>query len=79
MKYIRPSETEYTVKEGTNNIVVKLESIPQYKLKGKVVNNMTGLGIAGANVSISQTIAGKYSDALNVKTTSDGRGDNFGQ
>ena len=72
MKYIQPTETEYTVKEGTNDIVVKLESIPQYKLTGKVVNNMTGLGIAGANVSISQTIAGKYSDALNVKTLSDG-------
>ena len=72
MKYIQPQETEYTVIEGDNNIVVQLQPIPEYKLKGQVVNNMTGLGIQGATVAVSQTIAGKYSNAVNVKTASDG-------
>lgn len=72
MKYIQPDQTEYIVLEGENNIEVKLKSIPVFKLKGQVVSNMTGLGIQGATVAVSQTVGGKYYNSINVKTSLDG-------
>lgn len=72
MKYVQPDVTEYTVKAGSNDITVTLEPIREFVLKGRIVNNMTGLGISGATVAVSQTLAGRYSDAINVKTQADG-------
>ena len=72
MKYLQPAPTVYTVNDGSNDIVVNLDEIPVYQLKGTVVNNMTGVGIHGASVSVTQLISGKYSSAMTVQTDANG-------
>lgn len=72
MLYNAPAMTEYTVKNGGNNVVCQLEAIKQLTISGTVKEALTGQALSGATVSVSQTFAGKYTKTINAKTDNKG-------
>ena len=73
MVYDTPLATEYTLKDGGNDIICQLDSIKQVQLSGKVKDALTVQPLNGAVISASQTFGGKYSKTLNAKTDKDGK------
>lgn len=72
MLYLTPDVTEYTVKNGDNNVVCTLTDIPQLVIEGKVLDAADGRPLSGATVGASQTFAGMYSNVVNVRTDATG-------
>ena len=70
--YIIPSETVFTVDSQTD-LSVTLQNLPTTVVTGVITNVTTGLPIAGANVSILQTVNGSYSKSQNVRTDLNGQ------
>lgn len=68
MEYVQPTDVSYDVKDENNNIVFTLSPIKQITMTGRIVDAATKLGISNATVSISQTLNGKYSKTIIVKT-----------
>ncbi|MBQ9820984.1 MAG: chitobiase/beta-hexosaminidase C-terminal domain-containing protein, partial [Muribaculaceae bacterium] len=72
MTYLAPHPTEYILKDGSNDVVCLLQPIAQVQMSGKVKDGVTGLPLADAIVSASQTFGGKYGKTLNAKTDRNG-------
>ena len=74
MQYLLPAEVEYTVDEGENTPTLSLEAIPTATLSGTVTDyNQDNAALAGAIVSISQTLNGQYTKTYSTKTDADGK------
>lgn len=67
MDYVQPADFSYVVGED-NDIVCNLAALQQTTLSGIIRDVTTGEAISGAVVSVSQTLNGKYSKAVSVKT-----------
>ena len=72
LKYLQPADAEYEIQESENIVKLTLQPFAEYVMKGKVENSLSGVSIRGATVSITQTLNGKYSDALTTATDVDG-------
>lgn len=72
MVYNTPLPTEYVTKEDGNDVNCQLLPIPQVQISGKVKDGVTGLPLADAIVSASQTFGGKYGKTMNAKTDRNG-------
>lgn len=72
MEYVQPSDYEYKVKEGDNEIVCTLSPIREITISGCIKDAVTKQGISGATVSISQMLNGKYSKTFIIKTDNQG-------
>ena len=71
MEYVLPTEQTYTI-GSSNALTISLATLPQTTLSGTVRDITTGQPVSGATVSISQSINGLYSKALNVRTDAKG-------
>lgn len=72
MQYTMPSQKEYVVSEGNNQVMIILEPIKQVTLSGCVKDLATKTVLNGATVAVSQTFGGKYSKTINAKTDAKG-------
>lgn len=72
MQYVMPSQKEYVVREGNNQVMMTLEPIKQVTLSGCVKDLATKTVLNGATVAVSQTFGGKYSKTTNAKTDAKG-------
>lgn len=72
MQYTMPSQKEYVVSEGSNQVMIMLEPIKQVTLSGCVKDLATKTVLNGATVAVSQTFGGKYSKTTNAKTDAKG-------
>ena len=68
VKYASLNATDYTVAEGNNTIICKLDAIQKIKLSGNVKDAATNLAISSAVVTASQTFGGKYTRTVSAKT-----------
>lgn len=62
----------HVVKEGDNTLSCTLTAIPEVALNGLVKDSATGLPLAGAFVTASQTFGGKYGATVSGKTDKTG-------
>lgn len=72
MQYQIPDTASYTVKDGDNNIVVKLQPLRQMTMKGKVHDGLTGMTLSNVAVSACQSFNGKYTKTTVAKTDNNG-------
>jgi hypothetical protein len=72
MVFEAPLPGKHTVRDGDNNVVCKLDSIPTTLLTGRVENSLTRQPVIGALVTATQTFGGKYSRTVTAKTDADG-------
>lgn len=72
MKYQLPEEVNYSVKASDNIVLVNLVPLPKATLMGRVVDLRDKSIIANAVVTLSQTLNGRYSKTMIVKTNADG-------
>ena len=72
MQYVMPSQKEYVVSDGNNQVMITLEPIKQVTLSGCVKDLATKTVLNGATVAVSQTFGGKYSKTTNAKTDAKG-------
>lgn len=72
MEYVLPADSLYEVVEGENNVIFTLAPLPKIQLSGRILDVTTQQAISNANVTVSQTLNGKYSKSLSGKT--DNRG-----
>lgn len=72
MQYVMPSQKEYVVSDGNNQVMITLEPIKQVTLSGCVKDLATKTVLNGATVAVSQTFGGKYSKTINAKTDAKG-------
>ena len=72
MEYVQPSVQNYIVGNQDSILTIRLQPIEKVSITGKVKDANSKLGIYGANVSIVQTVNGKYSKTFTVKTDTKG-------
>ena len=72
MVYQAPDVKRHVVKEGDNTLSCTLTAIPEVALNGLVKDSATGLPLAGAFVTASQTFGGKYGATVSGKTDKTG-------
>lgn len=72
MEYEQPGITEYTVKDGNNGFVVKLQTLGKSTISGKVCDKATGAPLNRATTTISQILNGKHSVSSTATTDKDG-------
>lgn len=72
MVYQAPDVKRHVVKEGDNTLSYTLAAIPEVALNGLVKDSATGLPLAGAFVTASQTFGGKYGATVSGKTDKTG-------
>lgn len=72
MVYQAPDVKRHVVKEGDNTLSYTLAAIPEVSLNGLVKDFATGLPLAGAFVTASQTFGGKYGATVSGKTDKTG-------
>ena len=70
--YVQPQPTEYTVKNGNNDILVKLQPFSPVSLSGVVADAGTGSPLMRATVTVSQTLNGRQSRSVAVQTDGNG-------
>lgn len=73
MLYRTPEAITFTMGEEGATLQSVLESHKGIELTGTVHDASTGSPIAGADVSVTQTLNGKYSKSYTARTGSDGR------
>ncbi|NLY43569.1 MAG: leucine-rich repeat protein [Clostridiaceae bacterium] len=71
-KFIEIGSQNYVVTSNSNDIILTLEPIKTVTVTGRVLDAQTDLPIAGASVSISQTLNSKYSKTTVVTTDASG-------
>jgi len=70
--YAAPGDLEYTVDASNNTCTVNLTPIRSITLTGTVVDG-DGAGLAGASVSVNQTLNGRFSKSYTARTDSKGQ------
>ena len=68
MQYLLPADSIYTVEADGNQVVFRLQPIPQLTLKGNLYDLTTGLPLSDAVVTVTQTLNGLYTQAVTVKS-----------
>lgn len=71
--YERPGTQSYTVKEGSNAIVLTLSNLQPVTVTGVVIDSESKRPIEKAGVSASQTFYGKYTMTQATETDAEGR------
>lgn len=72
MEYVLPADSLYEVVEGENNVIFTLAPLPKMQLSGRILDVTTQQAISNANITVSQTLNGKYSKSLSGKTDNKG-------
>lgn len=72
MEYVLPTDSLYEILEGDNNVSFTLVPLPKMQLSGRILDVTTQQAISNANVTISQTLNGKYSKSFTAKTDNKG-------
>ena len=70
--YIIPSDSSLTVQSAGNEVVCPLQAFQQVTLTGKILDLTTDQAVAGATVTVSQELNGKYSKSTTVLCGKDG-------
>ena len=72
MQYQLLSDTTFVVQTSGNTITQTLAALPTAKLTGTVRDVLTNAVLGGANVTVSQTLNGKYSKAFTTTANAQG-------
>ena len=72
MQYQLLSDTTFVVQTSGNTITQTLVALPTAKLTGTVRDVLTNAVLGGANVTVSQTLNGKYSKAFTTTANAQG-------
>ena len=72
MEYVLPKDSLYEVLESENNVIFTLAPLPKMQLSGRILDVTTQQAISNANITVSQTLNGKYSKSLSGKTDNKG-------
>ena len=72
MQYLLLSDTTFVVQTSGNTITQTLVALPTAKLTGTVRDVLTNAVLGGANVTVSQTLNGKYSKAFTTTANAQG-------
>lgn len=72
MEYVLPKDSLYEVLESENNVIFTLAPLPKMQLSGRILDVTTQQGISNANITVSQTLNGKYSKSFSGKTDNKG-------
>ena len=72
MEFVCPADTLYEVVEADNNLTITLAALPKMQIAGSVWDVTTRQAVKNANVTVSQTLNGKYSKSFTVKTDNKG-------
>lgn len=72
MEYVLPKDSLYEVLESENNVIFMLAPLPKMQLSGRILDVTTQQGISNANITVSQTLNGKYSKSFSGKTDNKG-------
>lgn len=72
MEYVLPTDLEYDVVEGENSVVITLVPLPKMQISGRILDVTTQQAVSNANVTVSQTLNGKYSKSFSGKTDNKG-------
>lgn len=72
MEYVLPKDSLYEVLESENNVLFTLAPLPKMQLSGRILDVTTQQAISNANITVSQTLNGKYSKSLSGKTDNKG-------
>lgn len=72
MEYVLPKDSLYEVLESENNVIFTLAPLPKMQLSGRILDVTTQQSISNANITVSQTLNGKYSKSLSGKTDNKG-------
>ncbi|MBR1412443.1 MAG: leucine-rich repeat protein, partial [Prevotella sp.] len=72
MQYQLISDTTFVVQTSGNTITQTLVALPTAKLTGTVRDVLTNAVLGGANVTVSQTLNGKYSKAFTTTANAQG-------
>ncbi|MGM9810573.1 MAG: leucine-rich repeat protein [Paludibacteraceae bacterium] len=72
MDFVQPSLQNYVVGNQDSILTVTLQPIEKVTFTGKVKAANSNLGIYGANVSVVQTVNGKYSKTFTAQTDAKG-------
>lgn len=72
IEYVQPSRQNYVVINQNDIETITLQPIEKVTLTGKIKASNSKLGIYGANVSVVQTVNGKYSKTFTTQTDAKG-------
>lgn len=72
MEYVLPADSVYAVVEADNNLVCTLAPLPKMLLTGRILDVTTQQAVSNANITVSQTLNGKYSKSFTTKTDNKG-------
>lgn len=72
MEYVLPADSVYEVIEDDNIVNFTLVPLPKMQISGRILDLTTQQAISNANITVSQTLNGKYSKSFSGKTDNKG-------
>lgn len=73
MQYFIPDDVEFTVQSTGNEIACNLQAFQAVSLSGRILDLTTNQPVAGATVTISQELNGKYTKSTTLLCGKDGK------